>query len=78
MKPEFKKNFYKYHFKKYLLKSAIFWGKIEEFIPWIWLQNYVVKPIFFTIFCIIRLPIKLLIVTPIKQLIKFFKNTKKS
>ena len=78
MKPEFKKNFYKYHFKKYLLKSAVFLGKIEEFIPWIWLQNYVVKPIFFTIFCIIRLPIKLLIVTPIKQLIKFFENTKKS
>ena len=26
-KPEFKKNFYKYHFRKFLLKSAIFWGK---------------------------------------------------
>lgn len=68
MKPEFKKNFYKYHFRKFLIKSAIFWGKIEDFIPLVWISNYIVKPVFLTLFCIIRFPIKLLIITPIKQI----------
>ena len=74
-KPQFKKKFYKYHFNKYALKSVIFWGKVEDFIPLVWLQNYIVKPFFFTLFCIIRFPIKLLIVTPINQ-IKKSKNKK--
>lgn len=65
-KAEFKKNFYRYHFNKYAIKSAIFWGKIEDFIPLVWLQNYIIKPFFFLCFCIIRFPIKLLIITPIK------------
>ncbi len=65
-KPEFKKKFYIYHFNKYALKSAIFWGKIEEFIPLIWFQNYIIKPLFLLLFCIIRFPIKLLIFTPLK------------
>lgn len=73
-KPEFKKNFYKYHFRKFLLKSAIFWGKVEDFIPLVWISNYLVKPLFFTLFFIIRFPIKLLILTPIKQI----KNAHKS
>lgn len=67
-KPQFKKKFYIYHFNKYALKSAIFWGKVEDFIPFVWLQNYIVKPFFFTLFCILRFPVKLLIVTPIKQI----------
>ena len=66
-KPQFKKRFYKYHFNKYALKSAIFWGKVEDFIPIVWIQNYIIKPFFFTVFCIIRFPFKLLIVTPINQ-----------
>ena len=70
MKPEFKKNFYKYHFRKFLIKSSIFWGKVEDFIPLVWISNYIIKPLFLTIFCIIRFPIKLLIVTPIKQIKK--------
>lgn len=73
-KAEFKKNFYRYHFNKYAIKSAIFWGKIEDFIPLIWLQNYIIKPFFFSCFCIIRFPIKLLIITPIKLI----RNRKKS
>lgn len=77
-KPEFKKNFYKYHFRKFLLKSAIFWGKVEDFLPLVWISNYLLKPIFLTLFCIIRFPIKLLIVTPIKQIKKKYasKNNK--
>lgn len=73
-KAEFKKNFYRYHFNKYAIKSAIFWGKIEDFIPLVWLQNYLIKPFFFLCFCIIRFPIKLLIITPIKLI----RNRKKS
>ena len=73
-KPEYKKNFYKYHYNKFVLKSAIFWGKIEDFIPLVWLQNYLIKPFFFLCFCIIRFPIKLLIITPIKLI----RNRKKS
>lgn len=73
-KPEFKKNYYKYHFRKFLLKSAIFWGKVEEFLPLVWLSNYLIKPIFLTIFCIVRFPIKLFIVTPIKQIKKATQN----
>lgn len=73
-KPQFKKRFYKYHFNKYALKSAIFWGKVEDFIPFVWLQNYIVKPFFFTLFCVIRFPVKLLIVTPIKQIKKHTKK----
>ncbi|MBQ9162054.1 MAG: hypothetical protein IJX74_02130 [Clostridia bacterium] len=76
-KPEFKKNFYKYHFRKFLLKSAIFWGKVEDFIPLVWISNYIIKPIFLTLFCIVRFPIKLLIVTPIKQIKKVQVNKKK-
>lgn len=75
-KPQFKKRFYKYHFNKYALKSAIFWGKIEDFIPVVWVQNYVVKPFFFTLFCIIRFPIKLIIVTPINQIKKHINKSK--
>ncbi|MEE0212044.1 MAG: hypothetical protein UEP78_08315 [Negativibacillus sp.] len=69
-KPQFKKRFYKYHFNKYALKSAIFWGKVEDFIPLVWIQNYIAKPFFFSLFCVIRFPVKLLIVTPIKQIKK--------
>ena len=76
-KPEFKKNFYKYHFRKFLLKSAIFWGKVEDFIPLVWISNYIIKPIFLTLFCIVRFPIKLLIVTPIKQIKKVQVNKMK-
>ena len=65
-KPEFKKKFYRYHFNKLAIKSAIYWGKIENFIPIVWLQNYIIKPFFFLCFCIIRFPFKLLIITPIK------------
>lgn len=75
-KPQFKKRFYKYHFNKYALKSAIFWGKVEDAIPFAWLHNYIIKPFFFTLFCIIRLPIKLLIVTPIKQIKNYFSKSK--
>lgn len=64
--PEFKKKFYTYHYNKFALKSAIFWGKIESFIPFVWLRNYVICPFFLLIFCIIRFPFKLLIITPIK------------
>lgn len=74
-KAEFKKSFYRYHFNKYAIKSAIFWGKIEEFIPIVWLQNYIIKPFFFLCFCIIRFPFKLLIITPIK-LIRNRNNSK--
>ena len=74
IKPEFKKKFYKYNFNKFCLKSAIFWGKIEEGIPLIWINNYIFKPSLFILFCIIRLPIKLLIVTPIKYIIRKCKN----
>ena len=74
IKPEFKKKFYKYHFNKFALKSAIFWGKVEDFIPFVWLQNYIIKPFFFTLFCIFRFPIKLLIITPIKQVKKVRNN----
>lgn len=70
-KPEFKKNYYKYHFKKYLLKSAIFWGKVEDFLPLIWISNYIVKPLFLTLFCVVRFPIKLLIVIPVRQIKKW-------
>ena len=76
-KPEFKKNYYKYHFRKYLLKSVIFWGKIEAFIPLVWISNFIIKPVFLTLFCIVRFPIKLLIVTPIKQIKNFQANKKK-
>ena len=69
-KPQFKKRFYKYHFNKHALKSAIFWGKVEDLIPLVWMQNYIIKPFFFTLFCIIRFSIKLLIVTPINQIKK--------
>lgn len=67
-KPEFKKNFYKYHFKKFLIKLALFWGKIENFLPLVWISNYLFKPFFLILFHIIRFPIKLLIITPIKQI----------
>ena len=76
-KPEFKKNFYKYHFRKFLLKSAIFWGKVEDFLPLVWISNYIIKPLFLILFCIIRFPIKLLIVTPIKQIKKAWENKDK-
>lgn len=76
-KPEFKKNFYKYHFRKFLLKSAIFWGKVEDFLPLVWVSNYIIKPLFLTLFCVIRFPIKLLIVTPIKQIKKACENKDK-
>ena len=67
-KPEFKKKFYKYHFNKFCLKSAIFWGKIEEFVPLVWIQNFLIKPVFFSLFCVIRFPIRLFIITPIHQI----------
>lgn len=76
-KPEFKKNFYKYHLRKFLLKSAIFWGKVEDFLPLVWISNYIIKPLFLTLFCVIRFPIKLLIVTPIKQIKKACENKDK-
>lgn len=69
-KPEFKKNFYKYHFRKFLLKSAIFWGKVEDFLPLTWVSNYLIKPLFLTLYFTVRFPIKLLITTPIKQIKK--------
>ena len=69
IKPEFKKKFYKYHFNKFCLKSAIFWGKIDGGIPFTWINNYLLKPLLFILFCVIRFPIKLLIVTPIKYII---------
>lgn len=69
-KPEFKKNYYKYHYRKFLLKSAIFWGKVEDFLPLVWVSNYLLKPLLLTLFFIIRFPVKLLIVTPIKQIKK--------
>lgn len=72
-KSDFKKKFYKYHFNKFAIKSAIFWGKVDDFIPLVWLQNYIIRPFFLLCFCIIRFPFKLLIVTPIKM----FKNRKK-
>lgn len=68
-KPQFKKNFYKYHYNKLVLKSIIFWGKVEDFIPFVWVSNYILKPFFLTLYFIIRFPIKLLIVTPIKLII---------
>ena len=74
-KPQFKKNFYKYHYNKLVLKSIIFWSKVEDFIPFIWISNYIIKPFFLTLYFIIRFPIKLLIVTPIKLIIA--KKTKK-
>ena len=74
-RPEYKKNFYKYHYNKFVIKSAVFWRKIENFLPIIWLNNYIIKPLFFLCFCIIRFPIKLLIITPIK-LIKNWKKSK--
>ncbi len=76
-KPEFKKKFYEYHFRKFLLKSAIFWGKVEDFLPLVWVSNYIIKPLFLTLFCVIRFPIKLLIVTPIKQIKKACENKDK-
>ncbi len=66
-KPEFKKKFYKFHFNKFILNSAIFWGKIEDFIPLVWISNYIIKPFFFTLFCIVRFPFKLCIITPYRQ-----------
>ena len=68
-KPEFKKNYYKYHYNKLMLKSIIFWGKVEDFVPFVWISNYILKPFFLTLYFIIRFPIKLLIVTPIKLII---------
>ena len=68
-KPEFKKNYYKYHYNKLMLKSIIFWGKVEDFVPFVWISNYILKPFFLTLYIIIRFPIKLLIVTPIKLII---------
>ncbi len=76
IKPEFKKNYYKYKFKKFAIKSAIFWGKVESFLPIVWFYNCLIKPFFFTIFCILRFPIKLIIVTPIKQIKKHINKTK--
>lgn len=67
-KPDFKKKYYKYHFNKFAINSAIFWGKVEDFIPIVWFNNFIIKPLAFTVFCIIRFPIKLLIITPIKQI----------
>lgn len=69
-KPEFKKDFYKYHFRKFILKSTIFWGKVEDFLPLVWISNYIIKPMGLTLLFIIRFPIKLLIVMPIKQIKK--------
>lgn len=76
IKPEFKKNYYKYRFRKFALKSAIFWGKVEDFLPIVWIYNCIIKPLFFTLFCIIRFPIKLLLITPIKQIKKWCTKTK--
>ena len=75
-KPQFKKKFYRYHFNKYALQSAIFWGKVEDFIPVVWVHNYIIKPIFFTLFCVIRFPIKLLIATPINQIKRHINKSK--
>ena len=74
IKPEFKKNYYKYRFRKFALKSVIFWCKVEDFLPIAWIYNCIVKPLFFTLFCIIRFPIKLLIITPIKQIKNVYKS----
>lgn len=76
IKPEFKNNYYKYRFRRYALKSAIFWGKVEDKLPLAWIYNCVIKPFFFTIFCIVRLPIKLFIVLPIKQIKKCISKNK--
>jgi|LSQX01.3.fsa_nt_gb hypothetical protein len=73
-KPEFKKKFYRYHFNKFALQSAIIWGNIEEYIPLVWLQNYIIKPFFFLCYCIIRFPFKLLIITPIKLIMRHKKT----
>lgn len=75
IKPEFKKKFYIYHFNKFAIKSAIFWGKIEDFIPFVWFVNYIIKPFFFLLFCVLRFPIKLLIVTPLKSILKKSKSS---
>lgn len=76
VKPEFKKNYYQYRFRKFALKSAIFWGKVEDFLPIVWLYNCFIKPLLFTLFCIIRFPIKLLLVTPIRQIKRWRTKTK--
>ena len=76
-KPEFKKNYYKYRYNKFVLNSIILWGKIEEFVPLICISNYVIKPLLFTLFCIIRFPIKLLIITPVKQIKRAINSKKK-
>lgn len=74
MKPEFKKNYYRYHFNKFAIKSAILWGKIENLIPLVWIFNYILMPFLFLCFCIIRFPIKLLIGTPVKLIKSKNKN----
>lgn len=67
-KPDYKKKYYQYHFNKLVLKTIIFWGKIDSHLPLCWVWNYIVKPLFFFIWMIIYIPIRLLILTPYRAI----------
>ncbi len=60
------KKIYKYHYNKCVLKTVMLLNKITNYLPLYWLIYFVFKPIGFIIATIIYVPIKVLIITPIK------------
>ena len=69
-KPEYRKKYYQFKYRKIVFKILIFAAKIDEDLPTVWLWNCIIKPPIFVIYSIIHMCIKKVIVNPVRFVIR--------
>jgi len=69
-KPEYRKKYYQFKYRKMVFKILIFAAKIDEDLPTVWLWNCIIKPPIFVIYSIIHMCIKKVIVNPVRFVIR--------
>lgn len=66
-KPEYQKKYYRYKYNKFVLKTLIFFGKLDS-LPAAFLWERIIKPFAYIIWLIIYLPIRFIILNPIRAI----------
>ncbi len=76
-KPEYRKKYYQFKYRKLVFKILIFTAKIDANLPFVWLWNCIIKPPLFLIYSIIHICVKKVIVNPIKFIVNKLRKTDK-
>ncbi len=69
-KPEYRKKYYEFRYKKMVYRTLIFMSKIDENLPIVWIWNCIIKPPFFILRGIFHMVIKKVFVEPICLMMK--------